>query len=173
VRFAGDIIKPAIPERLREYGVNFGLIDNEPDRTDAAELARQTCLKLADQKDSLTSDTKLIKVSTGGVDHECWAIANGKFLKQVLNTFLLTDASGYPLQRLPSDWDMWLSNKSEISPLRHLSGPSYDPNTGRWSRGQGGIDDLYYANMFTQAAFYIWLMNQPPEYVPPMFSYRE
>ena len=50
---------------------------------------------------------------------------------------------------------------TERSPLRHLAGPSYDPGSGKWRRGEGNIDDLFYAAMFCEAAFYLYLVNGP------------
>lgn len=160
VIWAGDIVKTAIPDRLAEYDVDFGVIDNEPERSDAAELSRVSCLVMADQRAGQMDDVKATKVITGGTKHPCWNIANETFLRRVLNSFLLTDADGYPLQRLPREWEKWLGNPSELSPLKHLSGPSYDPDSGKWERGAGNVDDIFYAAMFCQVAFYLWLTGK-------------
>lgn len=160
VLFAGEVIKTEIPAKLEQYRVKHGVIDNEPGRDEAADLARSSCLVLGDQKPGQLNDVREIIVETGGIKHKAWGIANEIFLKRVLNSFLLTDTDGYPLQRLPRDWEKWINNNSELSPLRHLSGPSLDPESGKWSRGPGNVDDLYYACMFTQAAFYLWLTGK-------------
>jgi hypothetical protein len=157
VRFGGDVMVHEVANKLKAYDVKFGLIDNEPERREASELARITCLQLADQKAGQIDDIRKTTVLSGGVEYDCWAIANERFLKQVLNTFTLSDILGYPLQRLPNEWERWIGVNSEMSPLRHLSGPRHDPHTGKWERGDNGVDDVYYACMFAQAAFYLWL----------------
>lgn len=158
VLFGGDIMRSELGDRLELLGVSFGLIDNEPDRSDAAWLCTQTALEMADQRSTLADAVKRGKVKDGGEVLDSWFIRNGKFLKQVLTSFLTLAPDGAPLYRLPPPWEQWLANtSSERSPVRHLMAPSHDPATGEWFRGEGNIDDLYYAAMFCEAAFYIKL----------------
>lgn len=164
---AGAIMAAELPYRLEQLRVNYGLIDNEPDRTQAGELARLSCVELADQRTGLTKDVKLDKVYSGGKYYDCWLIENSRFLKAVLLSFLTTDEDGYPTHRLPDEWESWVNNPSERSPLKHLVGPSYDPNTGKWERGPDHVDDLYYACMFVQAAFYLFLTQDKGEVLTP------
>lgn len=157
VLWAGPIMKNEIFNKLHEYSVEFGLIDNEPERTEAAELQRITCLQMADQRAGLRDSIQKSQVMEGGTSTPCWLIRNEKFLKQVLTSFMLTWTDGFPLIRLPEEWNKWMKNNSELSPVRHLTGPSYDRDSGKWKRGPGNIDDLYYSAMFCEAAFYMWL----------------
>ena len=159
VRFGGDVMRDAIGRKLKEFGAEFGLIDNEPNRSDAADLCRLSCLEMANQHPGLKDAVKSGEVKDGGAAYPCWQLRNEKFLKQVLDAFLKSE-NGHPLYRLPGEWRKWLGNPSERSPLSHLMGPSYDPASGRWSRGKGGIDDLYYALMFCEAAFYLQLTER-------------
>ena len=161
ILFGGDVQRNAIPDKLREYNVTYGIIDNEPDRADASELCRTTCLEMADQKPRLKDAVKETTVFDGGIEYPCWAIRNEMFLKQVLVGFLKPGFDDLPLYRLPPEWEQWFGNPSERSPLIHFTGPSYDSATGRWSRGQNNIDDLFYATMFSVAAFYIQLVKAP------------
>lgn len=161
VLFGGDVQRSAIPDKLKEYRVNYGLIDNEPDRADASELCRVTCLEMADQKPGLKDAVKQTTVFDGGIEYPCWAIRNEMFLKQVLIGFLKLGYDDLPLYRLPPTWEQWLGNPSERSPLLHLTGPSYDPATGRWTRGQNNVDDIFYAAMFSVAAFYVHQIKIP------------
>lgn len=156
VVFGGDVMRSHLDEKIDEYGVTFGLIDNEPDRSDAAALCIRTVLGMADQRPNLADAVKRGKVKDGGELLDCWFLRNAKFLKQVLTNFLTLADDGAPLYRLPPSWDQWLTNTTgERSPVRHLTGPSYDPGSGEWIRGEGNIDDLYYAAMFCETAFYI------------------
>lgn len=156
--FGGDILRSEVPDRLAALNVQFGIMDNEPDRSDAARLCDRTVLEMADQKGNLADAVRRGNVKDGGEVLPCWLIRNSKFLKQVLVSFLGSDDDGEPLYRLPDSWEQWLSNvTSERSPLRHLMAPSHDPSTGEWFRGEGNVDDLYYAAMFCEAAFYIRL----------------
>jgi hypothetical protein len=161
VLFGGDIMRAELGDRLESLGVSFGLVDNEPDRSDAAWLCTQTPLEMADQRGSLTDAVKRGTVKDGGEVLDSWFIRNGKFLKQVLTGFLTMAPDGAPLYRLPPTWTQWLNNtSSERSPVRHLMAPSHDPSSGEWFRGEGNVDDLYYAAMFCEAAFYIKLAAQ-------------
>jgi hypothetical protein len=165
VRFGGDVMRSAIPEKLTEFGVESGVMDADPSRSDAAALCAQTCLQMADQKDSLKDAVKQNRVRDGGKEFDCWDIRNEKFLKSVLLNFASRSAEDdLPLYRLPESWQNWLGMTTERSPIRHLTGPSYDTGTGRWKRGDGNIDDIYYAAMFAEAAFYLWLLNGPREF---------
>ena len=160
VLFGGDLMRSELGDRLDLFGASFGLVDNEPDRSDAAWLCTQTVLEMADQRPTLADAIKKGKVRDGGQQLDCWFIRNGKFLKQVLSSFLTLADDGAPLYRLPPTWEQWLTNiSSERSPVRHLMAPSHDPATGAWLRGEGHIDDLYYAAMLCEAAFYIKLVT--------------
>jgi predicted RNA-binding Zn-ribbon protein involved in translation (DUF1610 family) len=166
VRFGSDIIRTAIPDKLKEYAVDSGMIDNQPSRSDAAALCDLTCLQMGDQKADLPSAVKETIVTDGGKEFSCWDIRNDKFLKEVLMGFaIVSPDDDLPLYRLPDDWSKWVGIATERSPVRHLSGPSLDPETGAWKRGAGKVDDLYYAAMFAQAAFYLWLTTAPRDVV--------
>jgi hypothetical protein len=152
VLFGGDVVRDAIPEKLQEYGVIYGIIDNEPDRADASDLCRVTCLEMADQKPGQKDAAVESTVNDGGIEYPCWHIRSEKFLKTVVVAFAMEKYC------LPSDWDIWLGMMgNERSPLTHLSAPSYDPKSGKWKRGKNNIDDLYYAAMFCEVAFYLHL----------------
>lgn len=159
VLYGGDIVRSAIPDRLRALRVDFGLVDNEPDISSSSDLCRATVLEMADQRSGQTDAVKPSKVSDGGIEYPCWLIRNEKFLKQVLTNFSLT-WEGNPLYRLPRAWQRWEGNPSEASPLIHLQGPRLDPDSGRWERGPGNVDDLYYAAMFSEAALHLYLSTK-------------
>jgi hypothetical protein len=116
---------------------------------------------MADQKPGLKDAVKETTVFDGGIEYPCWGIRNEMFLKQVLIGFLKLGYDDLPLYRLPPEWEQWFGNPSERSPLVHFTGPSYDSATGRWSRGQNNVDDLFYAAMFSLAAFYIHQIKLP------------
>lgn len=154
VLFGGDVVRSAIPDKLEEYGVDYGIIDNEPDRSDASELCRITPLEMADQKPGQKDVVKKSTVDDGGIEYPCWNLRAERFLKAVLLGFTMNRYS------LPNEWDKWLGMMgNERSPITHLMGPSYDPASGKWKRGKNNVDDLYYAAMFCEAAFYLYLEN--------------
>ena len=159
--WGGGIDRKYIPDTLKRHGVTHGLMDNEPDIPDAARVCDRAkrefkiTLEMADQKSLVPFDIKESTVRSGGEEYPCHFLRQEDFLKQVLLSFVLADQDGYPLYRLPKEWEKWVGNPSERSPLVHLQGPSYDPETGKWKRGAGNIDDLYYALMFAEACFYM------------------
>lgn len=159
VIFGGEIMASAIPERLELFGVDYGIIDNEPDIASASRLSSYTCLELADQKSGALKDFEKSEAKDGGIIYPCWKIHNERFLRQILTNFTLKDEFDEPITRLPDSWDKWITNNSDISPLRHLMSPRYNPENGKWERTDH-IDDLYYAFMFCEVAFSIKI-NKP------------
>ena len=159
VLFADGIHKNQIQGLLDEYGVTFGLVDNEPYREFAAALSEVTVLQMADQSPKASYDVKMGTVTEGGEEHDCWFIRNEKFLRAVQNLFLLTHTDGLPLMRLPEHWARFRENRSDRSPVAHMLGPKYNPATRSWERPRSHNDDRYYACMFQQAALHIWLQE--------------
>lgn len=151
VIFAGDVMKGEVSDLIDD--VDFGIIDNEPDISAAAELCSSTCLEMADQQSSQLDAVKKGVVREGGNEVECWKLRNEKFLKTVLHGFLMSK------YHLPEEWEQWVGKPTERSPLVHLTAPSFEPTTGKWKRPKNHVDDLYYAAMFCEAAFYIHLLH--------------
>ena len=159
VRWCGGIQKGEIRERLDNYRVAFGIVDNEPDRADASRLCEWTgVLEMADQQPGALDDYKQGRVRDGGDEFPCWKIRSEKFMKQVLYGFTLSH-QGYPLYRCPDSWEQWLHNPNERSPIKHLCSPSYNPETGLWVRAADHVDDIFYAFHFCEAAFAIFLRD--------------
>jgi hypothetical protein len=158
IRFAGAVMRDDIPMFLDDYGVEFGLVDNEPSRESSMKIARKTCLQMANQSPYVKEIVKETMVEDGGIGFPCWDIRNGKFMDAVLEGFLLPAPDGDPLYRLPSEWEKWVGNPSDLSPLVHLVGPSKDSD-GLWSRPGSKVDDLFFGCVFAEAGFYIKLLN--------------
>lgn len=152
VEFGGDITKWELKDAIADC--DYGIIDNEPEISTAAELAANTCLEIADQQSGLMDAVREGVAREGGFEHKCWKIRNEKFLKAVLVAFL---DNRYVL---PSEWEKWLGMPTERSPLVHLTAPKYDPSSGKWKRPGNHVDDLYYAAMFCEVAFYIKLIHK-------------
>lgn len=156
--FASDINRSEIGNYLMKYGVQFGLADSEPDRTSMLKIADRTCLALADQKTTLLDAVKEAVVKDGGNEYPCWFIRNNRFQDEVLNIFLNVAWDGEICARLPRSWKEHLNSQFNYkSPVLHLTAPSIDVQTMKWVRGKNNIDDLFYAMVFCEAAFYIQL----------------
>ena len=158
VEWAGDIAKGEISTRLEEYRVDFGIIDNEPDIDGASRLCEECkgILEMADQKVGQLEEFKEGLARDGGDEYPCWKIRSEKYQRAVLNGFVLS-VDDYPLYRLPSEWTRYYSQKTERSPIRHLTGVSYDPANGKWLRDKNHIDDLFFAAHFCEFAFALQL----------------
>ena len=152
----GAIRRDKIVDALEEDYVEYGLIDNEPSRESAMRLCRESCLEMANQVDGQRAPVKKTEVEDGGIPYPCWDLRNEKFMTAVLEGFLLQASDGHPLYRLPADWKRWIGDRSDKNPLTHLSGPHRDTNN-RWHRGPDNLDDIYFAAMFAEAAFYLKL----------------
>lgn len=158
VRKVSLVDKNKLPSLVQ--GVDYGIVDNEPDRDWATRFCNSTVFEMADQKSGLTSAVKLSKVIDGGIYSPCWFIRNEKFLKYVRNGFILSGGDNYPLYRFPSSFLFYLNNlKNERNFFRHLMSVSQDSMSGKWIRPNDGVDDYYYSLMFNEVAFYIYLQR--------------
>lgn len=156
--FAGDVTKIGLSDRVND--LNFGIIDNEPDRDWSARFCNTTGWQMADQRSGLKDVVTKTKVLDGGVEYPCWLIRNEKFLKQVLTGFVSNAEDNYPLYRLDNSFAQHLSDlKSDRNPLKHLMAMSFDPMTGKWIRPDDHVDDIFYALAFSEVAFYLSLMS--------------
>jgi len=155
--FGGAINRSETKQVLDYYEVEHGLIDNEPDRTTSAQLAKDYGFDMADQKENQSDDVKRLSVLDGGQQFDCWGLRTGKFMRQVKNSYLLKYSDGYPLMRLPPTWENWLNNPIETSPIRHMTSVTYDGESGKWIRPNDHNDDTFFANMFCEASFYLKL----------------
>jgi hypothetical protein len=157
VIFGGAIVRTQIPQLLSDYGVQFGLIDNEPSRESSMEMCRKTCLELGDQVHWLKEMVSEATVQDGGISAKCWSFRSERFIESMLFGFLGEADDGYPIYRLPDSWEKWLGNPSELSPLVHLSGP-YRDEDGIWHRAKGNVDDIFMSGCFMEVAFYLQLL---------------
>jgi hypothetical protein len=160
ILFGADIMRSQIPDLLKQFNVTYGLMDNEPTREKAMEICRESegTLQIANQIAGLKDAVRKVIVEDGGESEECWNIRNEKFIQAVVDGFLTAAADGHPLYRLPTEWESWIGKNTERSPIRHLCAPHRDPIKG-WQRAKDGIDDLFYALVFAEAAFYLHLTN--------------
>ena len=165
VKFGGDVARSQIGSLLEKYNVESGLIDNEPSRETAMQLCKETVLEMADQISGAREIYKKSKVRDGGRIEACWQIRTEKFAQAIANGFSIPgwDEKGN-CYRLPSEWESWLNNLNERSPVRHLCAPKLDPAKG-WVRPTDNVDDLFFALLFAEAAYYIWL-NGKLHWVP-------
>lgn len=158
VKFGGAIARQDILDIVDANNIDFGIYDSEPDIPDIAKICKASCFEMADQRSKTSYQIKAGVVSSGMEEFPCWLIRYADFMKQVLDSFLLRAEDGHPLIRLPQEWEKWFENvNSELSPFRHLMGPSRDSVSGKWVRGEDNIDDLYYALMFSYVALAIYL----------------
>ncbi len=163
-RFAGDLESGQILDVIEAHKVKFGITDNEPDIDWAGGFCKRSRWQMADQRDQMDAVISS-EVFTGGEKFECWKIRNSKFLKSVRDLFLSVATDSQPLMRLPDDWDKWLGRlKDDRNPIKHLLSPTYDAATGKWIRADDHIDDLYYAAMFAEVGFYLWLQTHKNRY---------
>ena len=160
ILFGADIMRSQIPELLKQFKVTYGLMDNEPTREKAMEICRESggTLQIANQIAGLKDAVRKVIVEDGGESEECWNIRNEKFIQAVVDGFLTAADDGSPLYRLPANWEQWLGKNTERSPIRHLCAPYRNPVKG-WQRAKDGIDDLFFALVFAEAAFYLHLTN--------------
>lgn len=157
ILFSGFMERADIPELLRTYDVDYGLIDSEPDISSSADLCDITCLDSCDQQAKQLDSyiTKMIK--DGGKEYPCIKIRSYRFLRDVQRDYTTLLDDGYPKIKSPDNWETWFSNPTELSPVRHLQNVSFNAETGKWDRESSHQDHTYYALHFASAAIFIYL----------------
>lgn len=155
--FLNEIHVNQIPNKLIEYKVQFMGLDQEPDRSRAAILERDTVAVLMDQIAGLKDAVRKVEVKEGGNLIKCYQLRNEKFLSQVMNSFITAHPDdGYPLSRLPEHFSMWLHVPTESSPIKQLTSIKYDPYAEKFKKTDGN-DHAFYACNFLEAMLYIYL----------------
>lgn len=158
VRWAGDFQRGDLARIIGTYRIQYGIIDNEPNIESAGRIGDRFPIQMADQQESLEDEFVEKFVFDGGQKYKCWKIRYKKFMHTVLMNFTLKASDGHPLYRFPLAWKKWLYlPNNERSPMKHFMSPSYDPDSGKWERQEDHIDDMYFAAMFCEAAFAIYL----------------
>lgn len=154
--FSKEVEREKAKEIIRAHKVDYGICDNEPGRDGVMVFCNDVGrLEMADQKDTLKDAVKKDKVLDGGAEYPCWFVRNQKFQDIILENFIEMAEDGYPLYRLPEAWNKFLGSKSDLSPFKHLTSPTRDPETEKWVRASDGNDDLFYSFLFLEVAFYI------------------
>jgi hypothetical protein len=156
VKFGARIHKDQVATVCNRFGVDFGLVDNEPEISWSADLCAQTGYFHMVNQSVCADDFKRGTTQTGGEQYPCWQINNKKWHWDVLWQVIAPHSyDDRPSFRFPSAWRKWVDLPSEDSPLRHLTGPSFDNSREKWVRGNDKIDDLFYAALFAEVAFAI------------------
>ena len=140
-----------IKKMLLHYKCDRAFIDNEPDRAEVYALCKDTVMSPADQKGELTAVIKEIEVLGGSSVIPCFAVDNSFFNDAVLNTWTSKNLSC-------PDWN--LGDKSPYSPVRHYTNHVKDPITNKWEKSSDGIDDLWFSDLFCEAAFFWHLYHK-------------
>lgn len=149
VIYASAVHRADIPKMLAQYRVDYGFIDNEPDIGQAYDICKNTCLDMADQKGEILDVVKEIHVMGGSLELPAFGI-NPTYFKDCLLGAYNNHVSIF-------EFDIDDRNYTSIS--KHLCSSEKDPDTNKWSRPQDKVDDLFFAGMFCEAAFY-WYMSQ-------------
>jgi hypothetical protein len=159
VVYGADVVRSHIPQLLQHWGVDYGLIDNEPSRESSINLCRSTCLDMGNQVGYLKDAVRSKVAVDGGISYPCWDLRIEKFMLAVFQGFTLKGWDNEICYRLPAGWERWVGNPTERSPLVHLAAPWRD-DKGLWQRGKNNLDDFYMALFFCEAAFYLKLMQE-------------
>ena len=163
--FSSEVTREKAKDIISQHKTTYGICDNEPGRDSVMTFCNDvgadgiTRLEMADQKDTLKDAVKLDKVKDGGAEYPCWFVRNQKFQDLIFENFVEMAEDGSCLYRLPEVWNKHLTSKSDLSPFKHLTSPTRDPETDRWVRAADGNDDLFYSFLFLEVAFYIYCEN--------------
>ena len=139
---------------LDHFGVQFGLIDNEPERKQAYDLVQQSRdrLAMADQK-VFDGDFKKIVVRQGGEEMPCYGINSPLYCDRVSLGF--------------TDLEYRVAGKVHRKWRRHITSVRRNPDTGNWERPPDKDDDLFFASLLAEAAIDIWAVLERDRLPPP------
>jgi hypothetical protein len=163
VVFAEPVHKDEIYGLLQQYGVTFGITDNEPERDYARNLCMDTAFQMADQKPGQLTDFELKSVTSGGEEMACWFINDEIYKARIIDNCMDYAFDHRLRYRFPASWEEHCRIKGENSPVRHLTAVSFDPVLQKWKRPADHIDDLFFAAMFAEAALAIGMDSNNPD----------
>jgi hypothetical protein len=159
VVLASDIGRLHIVNTLDEYGVDFGMMDGEPDVSEAVDISKESCLELADQIKPPKDDIEKTERVTEGRTYKIYKIRQKDFQDNLVNAFKMrSEKDGLPLYRLPLSMERWIPLVgADRSPITHLTSMQRDPETRKWVRPLDKNDDIFFAGMMMEAALRVWL----------------
>ena len=142
VLLAEDIGQDDLISTLKHFDIDFALIDNEPERLAAYELTKQyPKLYLADQKQH-EDIYRIDKVSHGKIEVECYTINNNLFIEQVIKRY--------------TEQHYRFNCRTHRKLIKHITSVRRDLETGNFIRPKDHDDDIFFADVFAEAAMRIY-----------------
>lgn len=147
--YVGMISQSEIILTLKNYKVDYCLIDNEPDRIDTYKISLKLPdkLALADQRD-IRDSFKLDTVRHGDEEIPCYLINNQLYIELFVKFF---DADKIRFDcKLPKTFQ------------RHVTSVRQNPNTGKWERPPDHEDHFFFSVVFLMAAIDVFKRDKSP-----------
>jgi hypothetical protein len=132
---------------LAKYGVNFLVMDTDPNRHMANQISRKAPCKvlLVDQRSNQQKELyKSVELKESGITYKAVAFRHD----QIKSDLVLMFNDGRV--RVGKEFEKFLSNQPyAINPMKHLMSVSFNATSGKWERPVSKNDDLFYASMFS------------------------
>jgi hypothetical protein len=144
-----------VPALMEEWGPVAGLIDNEPSISSASALADDLGLCLGNQQKKQKDEYKFSHVLDGGNEYECYQIRYNKYVWSLMVAFVHGQVT------IPDEYEHHLEFNTPKSIVRHLTAVEWDNTNACVVKKQDEPDDLFFALMFAEASFALYL--QDPE----------
>lgn len=143
------------PDLIERFGVQGGIIDNEPSIAAAAAIGRATGLKLGDQQAKIKDDYLIKTAKDGGAQFECFSLKYKKFFRFIFSLFAGSSVS------VESSYLRFASGKvkGHGNVFKHLCSIEWDAEAGDIVKAKDGEDDLAFALMFAESAFGIFTVS--------------
>lgn len=143
IDFVGIVSKSHAAKIINDQNIDYGFLDNEPDRYGALELTKQTKLVLSDQRHLEGNYIKRRDAHIDGVEIVCFDYP--KFMCAVRRNFSKKLVIPGSLHKDKSLEDLNIQ---------------FNPDTGNWEKTSCPHSDFYLAMMQAEAAFYTWLQDR-------------
>ncbi len=144
--FAGCLNLSEVNGVLSNYGTNLLVMDTDPNRHLANQIARKAPCKtlLVDQRSNQQKELyKEVELSESGIKYRAVAFRHD----QIKTDLVLMFNNGQV--RLGKEFEKYLGSQTfALNPLKHLMAVSFDASLGKWLRPLSKEDDFFYASMF-------------------------
>ena len=152
VLFMEGIHVSDLPGLMRQYKVQGGMLDVNPMPSSAMNLCRELQLVPGVQKPKQLPEFAAAKAREGGEEYDVIGLRYYKWCKQIMTLFA---RNMYSIDERYAHQQYDQSNALSI--YRHLTGVSWDNEEGKIQRDRAKIDDYFFALMFCEAAFSLFL----------------
>lgn len=154
VLFSDRVLRSSLPEYVSGLEVEFGLIDNEPDKDWAAGFAINYPVVPADQIEILKVPFDHDTRKYGGTGFDIYRIRTSRYQARLVRS------ANSNLISYPPEWLKYIKVNAGYSPINHMCSVYFNDKSNLWERPSSHNDDIFFSFMFAEASFEVFVTEK-------------